>query len=126
MLIPHLPSQHFISLILQDLSKLSQVYQQHCWEICSVATVYLWGATSDVLGTQEHLEHHNVGLMGEQPNSWRPAGVFKVKQMSRCSEGWWPCLWQGLEIGDPWGPFQPKPFCDSMICKLATSLGTVH
>ena len=21
----------------------------------------------------------------------------------------------GLELGDPWGPFQPKPFCDFMI-----------
>ena len=26
--------------------------------------------------------------------------------------GWWPCLAGGLEIHDPWGPFQPRPFCD--------------
>ena len=30
--------------------------------------------------------------------------------------GWWPCLWQGgVELHDPWGPFQSKPFYDSMI-----------
>lgn len=22
----------------------------------------------------------------------------------------------GLELGDPWGPFQPKPFCDLDAC----------
>ena len=29
------------------------------------------------------------------------------------SGGWWPCLW--LELDDPWSPFQPKPFYDSMV-----------
>ena len=29
--------------------------------------------------------------------------------------GWCSCLWEGgLELHDPWGPFQPRPFCDSM------------
>ena len=28
--------------------------------------------------------------------------------------GWWPCVAGGLEF-DPWGPFQSKPFWDSMI-----------
>ena len=29
---------------------------------------------------------------------------------------WWLCLqWEGLELHDPWGPFQPRPFCDSVI-----------
>ena len=31
------------------------------------------------------------------------------------SGGWWLRLWQGVEMNDPWGPFQPKPFYDSMI-----------
>ena len=30
---------------------------------------------------------------------------------------WWPCLAGGLEIHDPWGPFQPRPFCDSVTKK---------
>jgi len=24
-----------------------------------------------------------------------------------------PACGRGLELDDPWGPFQPKPFCDS-------------
>jgi len=28
--------------------------------------------------------------------------------------GWWPCPAGGLEIHDPWGLFQPRPFCDSV------------
>ena len=30
----------------------------------------------------------------------------------------------GLELNDPWGPFQPKPFYDSMIltCKRVSEL----
>ena len=32
--------------------------------------------------------------------------------------GWWPYLWwrwgRGVEIHDPWGLFQPRPFCDSV------------
>jgi len=33
--------------------------------------------------------------------------------------GWWPCLQQeGLELDDPWHPFQPKPFYDSMTLSL--------
>jgi len=26
-----------------------------------------------------------------------------------------PACGGGLELHDPWGPFQPKPFCDSVI-----------
>ena len=29
---------------------------------------------------------------------------------------WLPCLWLGgLELRDPWGPFQPKPFYDHLF-----------
>jgi len=31
--------------------------------------------------------------------------------------GWWSCLWQG-KFDDPWDPFQPKTFCDSMFVCL--------
>jgi len=29
--------------------------------------------------------------------------------------GWWPCPAGGLELCDPWGPFQPRPFCDPSL-----------
>jgi len=29
--------------------------------------------------------------------------------------GWWPDCGRGLELHDPWGPFQPGPFYDSII-----------
>ena len=29
---------------------------------------------------------------------------------------------QILELGDPWGPFHPKPFCDSMILQIVQSV----
>ena len=30
--------------------------------------------------------------------------------------GWWPCMQLGgLELCDPWGPFQPGPFYDSVL-----------
>ena len=30
-------------------------------------------------------------------------------------EVWWPFQAGGLELHDPWGPFQPGSFCDSVI-----------
>ena len=38
--------------------------------------------------------------------------------------GWWPCLAGGLEIHDPLGPFQPGPFCDSVISQRGNLLQT--
>ena len=42
---------------------------------------------------------------------WRCDGeLLSIKSRDRA-----PCFW-GLELDDPWGPFQPKPFYDSMKC----------
>jgi len=52
------------------------------------------------------------------PRPWRcsrPGWMGPWATWSRKWGGWWPCLAGGLEIHDPWGPFQPRPFCDSVI-----------
>jgi len=36
--------------------------------------------------------------------------------------GWQPCPWHGVGLGRLWGPFRPKPFCDSMIFICDTTL----
>jgi len=46
----------------------------------------------------------------------RPSlGVFKARLdgpwaawAGMNSGGWWPCLGGGLELHEPWGPFQPN------------------
>ena len=38
---------------------------------------------------------------------------------------WWPCPAGGLEIRDPRGPFQPRPFCDSVISVIYFSIEPV-
>ena len=40
--------------------------------------------------------------------------------------GWWPCMQQGLEPDDPWGPFQPKPFYDSDSISLLKGHPSAH
>jgi len=52
------------------------------------------------------------------PRPWRCSRPGWMRPWATWSSkwgGWWPCLAGGLEIHDPWGPFQPRPFCDSVI-----------
>jgi len=44
----------------------------------------------------------------------RPGWMGPWATWSRKWGGWWPCPEGGLEIHDSWGPFQPRPFCDSV------------
>ena len=48
------------------------------------------------------------------PRPWRCSRLGWMGPWATWSSkwgGWWPCLAEGLEIHDPFGPFQPRPFC---------------
>ena len=55
------------------------------------------------------------------PHPWRcsrPGWMGPWAAWSSKWGGWWPCPAGGLEIHDPRGPFQPRPFCDSVIAEI--------
>jgi len=65
------------------------------------------------------------------PRPWRcsrPGWMGPWATWSSKWGGWWPCLAGGLEIHDPSGPFQPRPFCDSVktLHKLCFSAAVFH
>jgi len=66
-----------------------------------------WGAGTDCLKRLR------------MPHPWRcsrPGWIWPWAAWSSIRYGGWqPALAAGLEIHDPWGPFQPKPFYGSMI-----------
>ena len=59
------------------------------------------------------------------PRPWRCSrpgwmGPWAAWPSIKCG-GRWPGMWGGrLELHDPWGLFQPRPFCDSVILWSAT------
>jgi len=56
------------------------------------------------------------------PRPWRCAKPGWMRPWATWSSkwgGWGPCPAGGLEIHDPWGLFQPRPFCDSVRAKVA-------
>ena len=50
-------------------------------------------------------------MVVSKTSGWSPVQPGLVQDLG----GWWPCASGGLELGGPWGPFQPKPFYDSVI-----------
>ena len=48
------------------------------------------------------------------PHPWRCSRPGWMGPWAAWAGGGQPCPWQGLKIEDLWGPFQPKPFCDSV------------
>ena len=65
--------------------------------------------------SQEFLHESRSKVMFVHP--WRcsrPGWIGPWATWSSKWGGWWPCPAAGLEIHDPWGPFQLRPFCDSV------------
>jgi len=58
------------------------------------------------------------------PHPWRHSRPGWMCLWAAWSSGWRPCPWQGgLNLDDHCGPFQPRPFYDSMIGSLRSLLG---
>jgi len=58
-----------------------------------------------------------ISITSHEKRPWRcsrPGWMGPWATWSSKWGGWWPCLAGGVEIHDPWGPFQPRPFCDSV------------
>ena len=66
--------------------------------------------------------HHPVSLESQRDcgcpiHPWRCSRPGWMRPWTTWSSkwgGWWPCPAGGSEIHDPWDPFQPRPFCDSV------------
>ena len=56
------------------------------------------------------------------PHPWKHSRPGWMWLWAAWSGGWWPCAQQGgLKPDDYCGPFQPRPFCDSMISTGSTT-----
>ena len=56
-----------------------------------------------------------VRLQLWMPHAWRCSWPGWMGSWAAWSGDWEPVYGKGLELNDLWGPFQSKPFCDSVI-----------
>ena len=90
-------------------------HNKSCQLPCELAIdcIHLWG----FLILELEAANINTAMMWSMPCPWRCSRPGWMRPWATWSSkwgSWWPCLAVGLEIHDPWGPFQPRPFCDSV------------